>query len=328
MKYSPDIVHNAFSELDQRRQKAINEYNRHIEKISQIPELYSLYEKIHSAKDKLSSVILSKSSDVKAEIEKIRDENLNAQKKLSELLALYGFENDYLSIKYHCPLCNDTGYRMGDRCECINDLLEKYNVLELNRHCKIRLHNFSEFNLDYYPENVTYKGKTINAKETMENNLKFCIDYVNCFSNDSCGIVFLGDTGLGKTFLSSCIAFEVLKKGYSVAFDSIQNYLRDIEKEHFGRAEGDTLETLLNADLLILDDLGSEFSSSFNNASIYNLINSRTNIGKPTIISTNLTLEELKTRYDNRLISRIFGTFETLRFFGNDIRLEKKMRKE
>ena len=110
-----------------------------------------------------------------------------------------------------------------------------------------------------------------------------------------------------------------------MAFDSIQNYLRNIEREHFGRADGDTLELLLSADLVILDDLGCEFSSSFNSSVIYNLINSRCNMSKPTIVSSNLDISQLSDKYDQRIVSRLIGAFRTLRFLGEDIR-QIKMR--
>ncbi|MBQ8623535.1 MAG: ATP-binding protein [Oscillospiraceae bacterium] len=324
MKYSPEALRSAYAELDNRREKALAVHNSHVATIEAYPEIYCVYTNILSTKTKLANVIFSKKDDIKAEIERIKDENLEMQSKLKALLISFGYSPDYLDVKYTCPKCSDTGTSNGNRCECVTALLDKYSVYELNKQCKIKLHTFAEFNLDYYPESVTYKGNVINAKEKMMQNLKFCIDYTNNFSLDSPGLLLLGETGLGKTFLSSCIACEVLKKGYSVAFDSIQNYLRDIEKEHFGRSQGDTLETLLNADLVILDDLGSEFSSSFNSASIYNIINSRANMGKPTVVSTNLSLEDLQARYDDRIISRLLGMYLTLRFIGSDIRLIKR----
>lgn len=324
MKYSTEAVQKAYAELDKRRENALNLHQSHVDIIEAYPEIYSVYTNILSTKIKLANVIFSRNDDVRSEIEKIRDENLSMQSKLKTLLLNMGFDKDYLDIKYTCSKCSDTGISNGNRCECVTELLDKYSVYELNKQCKIKLHSFAEFNLDYYPESVTYKGNVINAKEKMADNLRFCIDYCNNFSLESPGILLLGETGLGKTFLSSCIACEVLKKGYSVAFDSIQNYLRDIEKEHFGRSQGDTLETLLNADLVILDDLGSEFSSSFNSASIYNIINSRANMGKPTIVSTNLSLEDLQARYDDRIVSRLLGMYLTLRFIGSDIRLIKR----
>lgn len=324
MIYSQNVLQAAYSELDKRREASIGTQALHVEAIKAYPEIYKVYSSILSTKDKLANAILNRSQDIRLEIEKIKDENLDMQARLKELLVKNGFPADYLEVKYTCQKCCDTGVILGNRCDCVNELLDKFSVLELNKECRIKLNSFADFNLSYYPEAVTYKGNVINARAKMEENLRFCIDYCKSFTPESQGLLLLGETGLGKTFLSSCIANEVLRKGYSVAFDSIQNYLRSIEKEHFGKEQGDTLETLLNADLVILDDLGSEFSSSFYSASIYNIINSRANMGKPTIVSTNLSLEELQERYDDRIISRLLGIYHTLRFIGSDIRLIKR----
>ncbi len=202
--------------------------------------------------------------------------------------------------------------------------MTSFTISKLNEQCKIKLHSFSEFDLSFYPETYQYNGATYNCRSKMAEIYDFCVDYANIFSEHSQSLFMLGKTGLGKTFLSSCIANALICKGVNVAFDSIQNYLRYIENEHFGRAEGDTLELLLNAELLILDDLGCEFKSSFNSATIYNLINSRCNMGKPTIVSSNLSINELSERYDDRIISRLIGNYHTLRFIGEDIRQIKR----
>ena len=120
----------------------------------------------------------------------------------------------------------------------------------------------------------------------------------------------------------------MIEKGFNVAYDSIVNYLRMIEKEHFGKADTDTLQTLLNADLLIMDDLGSEYESSFYVSTIYNIINTRLNKGVPTIINSNLSPSELQKRYDDRIVSRLIAMYDYLKFTGNDIRKIKKVNGE
>ncbi len=326
MNYTNEILTLAHSEIDRRRDEAYATLNSHIEIIKSYPEIYSVYNSLLTTKDKLAAVLLSKGSDVKEQIEKIKKENLADQAMLKKYLTELGFGENYLMPAFTCQKCADKGYIFGERCECLTWLLDSYTVKELNKQCKIKLRNFHEFDLGYYPDTYVTKSGNIDAREAMRSHLNYCIDYAKNFSDTSSSIFMLGGTGLGKTFLSSCIANELLSKGYSVAFDSIQNYLRDIEKEHFGKAEGDTLEALLNADLLILDDLGSEFSTSFNASVIYNIINSRTNQGKPTIVSSNLSFDELTQRYDDRIISRLTGMFKPMRFIGNDIRQQKRQR--
>ena len=327
MNYSQEVVKKAYDELAMRRDRAVMLHDQRVEEVRKAyPEIYSIYSAILSTKDRLAEVILSKGVDVRAEIEKIRDSNLRYQNDLKELLRRFGLPGDYLDIHYACPICCDSGVKDGNRCECVTAMLDKYNVEKLNEQCNIKLGSFADFDLGYYPESYDYRGKDIRARDKMAENLKFCMEYAKSFSIHSPSLFMFGATGLGKTFLSSCIANEVLKKGYSVAFDSIQNYVREIEREHFGRSDADTLGTLLSADLVILDDLGSEFNSNFNGPAIYNIINSRLNMGKPTIVSSNLSLDELDKKYDDRIISRLTGMFSPLRFFGKDIRQIKRMK--
>ncbi len=192
--------------------------------------------------------------------------------------------------------------------------------MDINKNSNIKLADFKDFNLDYYPDEID-KTTGISPKLKMATNLNACKEYVKYFPNNSASLFFSGKTGLGKTFLTSAIAKELLQKGYNVAFDSIQNYLRAIENEHFGRSlNTDTLQTLLCADLVILDDLGSEFCSPFYTSALYNIINTRLNKGVPTIISSNLSLDELQKRYDDRIISRLTGMFTWMIFLGKDIR--------
>ena len=327
MKYTTKAIQSAYSELERRRQSAMAEQAANVSLIEKgYPEIYSVYCGITNTAKRLAEAVFSKEGNTIEKVDAIRRENLAAQEKLSKLLTSFGFPQDFLMIKYSCPKCFDTGVCLGNRCECVTSLLTKYTIEELNEQCKIKLHSFCEFNLGYYPETVSYNGKQVKCRERMEENLKFCIDYSKNFTPSSPGIFMLGGTGLGKTFLSSCIASELIKKGFTVAFDSIQNYLRNIEREHFGKADGDTLELLLSADLVILDDLGCEFSSSFNSSVIYNLINSRCNMSKPTIVSSNLDISQLSDKYDQRIVSRLIGAFRTLRFLGDDIR-QIKMRR-
>lgn len=325
MNYSQEVIKKAYDELALRRDRAVSLHDTRVEEVRKgYPEIYGIYSEILSTKDKLAEVILTKGIDVRAEIEKIREKNLRYQRDLKEFLRKFGLPGDYLDVQYTCPICCDSGVKDGNRCECVTALLDKYNVEKLNEQCNIRLGSFAEFDIGYYPESFDYRGTAVKARDKMSENLKYCMEYAKNFSLNSPSLFMFGATGLGKTFLSGCIAREVLNKGFSVAFDSIQNYVREIEREHFGRSDSDTLGALLSADLVILDDLGSEFGSNFNQPAIYNIINSRLNMGKPTIVSSNLSLDELSKKYDDRIISRLTGMFYTLRFIGEDIRQIKR----
>ncbi len=328
MIYSKEVFTQAETEISRRHIQALTIFDQRQAEIEQIaPEIAAVNSQLINTSVELSKAIMNKNNNVKEAIEKIKEANLESQKIIKILLKDFGFPEDYLDLHYTCEKCNDTGYVKGIRCECFNELLKKYAVKEINRNSNIKLEDFSNFNLNYYPETVD-EGTGIIPRLEMAANLNFCKNYVKDFSDKSPSLFFIGKTGLGKTFLSSAIAKDLLQKGYNVAFDSIQNFLRAIENEHFGRViNTDTLQTLIDADLVILDDLGSEFSSSFYSTALYNVINSRLNKELPTIVSSNLPLNELQNKYDDRIISRITGMYSIINFIGKDIRFIHAMNK-
>ncbi len=267
---------------------------------------------------------LSNGEDIKAQIAKLEAENLEAQKMLKKALIANGFREDHLEIKHTCEKCNDTGYFENKRCDCFFELVSQLSAKHLNSTSMLKLCSFDTFDLDYYKGLKTPDGTDV--FERMKSVFEYCKNYAENFSPDSCGIFMLGQTGLGKTHLSLAIAEKVISKGYSVAYDSIINFLMQVERDHFRRSDTDTLPMLLEVDLLILDDLGSEYeNNSFYASTIYNIINTRLNNGLPTIISTNLSPAQLQKRYDDRIISRLFSMFDYLRFFGEDIRQKRRL---
>ena len=199
----------------------------------------------------------------------------------------------------------------------MTELLTKYTIEELNEFCTLKLHTFDEFRSDYYPERDS-DGEE--PRKRMELVYRNCIEYAKDFRQDSDSLFFYGKTGLGKTFLSSCIASELMKKGYSVVFFSIPSLFTKLEDEHFGRADTKTMELLLSADLVILDDLGSEFKTQFTESKLYEIVNGRLNLDKPVILSTNLSVGELQKMYNERIISRIIMQYAPMKFLGSDIR--------
>lgn len=321
MIYSKEVFSKAENEIGRRHVRALADFEKRQKIIEDnAPEIAEVNRRLINTSIEISKIIMNKSVDITSALEKIKEENIKGQQLIRVLLDDFGYGEDYLDINYSCKKCNDTGYVNGIRCDCFNELLKAYSVMDINKNSNIKLADFKDFHLDYYPDE---KDKTtgINPKLKMATNLNACKEYVKNFPNNSASLFFSGKTGLGKTFLTSAIAKELLQKGYNVAFDSIQNYLRAIENEHFGRSlNTDTLQTLLCADLVILDDLGSEFCSPFYTSALYNIINTRLNKGVPTIISSNLSLDELQKRYDDRIISRLTGMFTWMIFLGKDIR--------
>ncbi len=315
MKYDSKALSRAQAEIEERRTAAISQRKKRIEEIeSRFPEIARVNKILSGTVTEIAQAMTE--TNVGEIIGKIADKNLEAQKERRQLLVSFGYPEDYLDIHYICDKCGDTGFLDGNRCSCLETLARKYSIEQLHKDCHIALNDFSQFKLDFYPEENRQEMKAI---------LDMCINYAESFSSKSDMMFFIGGTGLGKTFLSSAIAKRVMERGFSVAYDSLSNFLRKIEQEHYGRSEGDTVNMLLSADLVILDDIGSEFRSGFNDAQIYDIINSRINYRLPTIVSTNLSYKELNSRYNERIVSRLLGMFIPVEFRGRDIRLKKRM---
>ncbi len=320
------IFQQALLNVQARRLNAKNENERRFREISQkIPEIREIQSQMALTATRIFELI-QKGEAIESRLESMRQENLEAQAMIAQLLKANGYPADYLELHYHCPKCDDTGYSNGKYCECLEREIAAAAIRKMNESAQLKLATFDQFSLEYYRGRATDQGE--DCFKTMQSILMTCQDYALHFTKDSPSLLFYGSTGLGKTHLSLAIAHEVMTKGYEVIYDSIINLLEQVEREHFGRGKDtntDTLELLLSVDLLILDDLGTEFTSSFYVSAIYNIINTRLNRGLPTIISTNLEYQDILKRYDERLISRLFAVYETLHFVGDDIRLIKKL---
>lgn len=318
MTNKQDIFEKVNDEIKRRYIHALEIRNMRIEEVNKVaPEIGMLSQKLTNTSVELTKAIIEGGSNKREIIEEIRNNNLETQKTIRSLLVEFGYSEDYLDVPYTCKKCKDTGYNGEKFCECFEELLKKYSIEVFNENSKIKLHDLSEFILDYYPLVSTPQGYTM--REQMKAVYDYCIKYTEEFSDNSPSLFFTGCTGLGKTFLSSCIAKALAEKGYYVVFDTVSNILRRLESEQFSRTETNTMEVLYKADLVIVDDLGSEFINSFTSSALYNVINDRMNSEKPMIISTNYNSKELSEKYNERIISRI-SSFVPIHFTGNDIR--------
>ncbi|MCQ2465864.1 MAG: ATP-binding protein [Oscillospiraceae bacterium] len=263
--------------------------------------------------------IITKGENVQENMKQLEKSNLQAQEMVKNLLVKNGYPKDYLDLRYTCSRCSDTGFCNGVRCSCLNETAGKLAVQELNQTSPLKLSTFDTFNLEYY-RGVSTASDT-DCFTTMSNNLDYCRKYTATFSRNTANNVFItGKTGLGKTHLSLAIAERLLSMNWNVVYGSSINLMDRIESEHFGRSEGDTLGIITDADLLIIDDLGTEYDKQFCTSTMYNIINTRLNKNIPTIISTNLSLQEIEVRYEPRIVSRIVSHYDILKFSGNDVR--------
>lgn len=305
--------------LDRRRETAEREAEMKTEELELLsPELRALNRKLSAAG--LKAVQLAIAGD-QAAMDKLRDENLADQERRREILESLGSSEEALEVHYTCPVCNDTGVVGNHYCDCFKRLVKSLQTENLNAVSPAGDSTFDNFNLAYY-QGVTDPETGVDAYSRMGQIVSYCEAYAEDFGLSSPSLILYGNTGLGKTHLSLAIANKAIEKGFNVVYGSAHNLLSEIEKEHFGRLKSDDSpeDNVLNADLLILDDLGAEFSTSFTVSMVYNIINTRILKGLPTIISTNLWYDEISDKYGNRVYSRIIGNYTPLEFAGRDVR--------
>ena len=305
--------------LDRRRETAEREAEQKTEELELLsPELRALNRKLSAAG--LKAVQLAITGD-QAAMDRLRDENLADQERRREILESLGSSEEALEVHYTCPVCNDTGVVGNHYCDCFKRLVKSLQTENLNAVSPAGDSTFDNFNLAYY-QGVTDPETGVDAYSRMGQIVSYCEAYAEDFGLSSPSLILYGNTGLGKTHLSLAIANKAIEKGFNVVYGSAHNLLSEIEKEHFGRLKTDDSpeDNVLNADLLILDDLGAEFSTSFTVSMVYNIINTRILKGLPTIISTTLWYDESSDKYGNRVYSRIIGNYTPLEFAGRDVR--------
>lgn len=329
MGYSKEIYDSANRVLETRRQRAKQEAEtRQNMFYIRFPRAKEIKKSLAATSINAAKAILN-GANTKEQLTLLKDKNLKLQNELSLLLKSAGFPEDHLEIKYNCTNCNDNGYIDGRMCSCMKKLLRQEAYNSLNKLSPLSLCSFESFSLEYYSFESIRPGEP-SPRKRMENIFKYCKNYALNFKLSSDNLLMQGATGLGKTHLSLSIAKAVIDKGYGVIYGSTQNIINKLEKERFRNSrDNDIIESeqyLIDCDLLILDDLGTEFATSFSNATIYNIINSRMMLEKPTIISTNLSIRELEKNYYERFISRIMGNSIRLEFLGNDIRQQKRFK--
>ena len=239
--------------------------------------------------------------------------------KKSQLLLSHGFETNYLEPVYDCKVCKDTGYVGNEKCSCFKQRIIDFLYQQSNISDLLQKENFSTLSYEYYEgEDLTRFESAVKASKKFIQDFKF--DYQNLF--------FYGTVGTGKSFLSGCIARELLDLGHSVIYFSAAGLFDLLAKATFETGSKDKLarlqQDLTQCELLIIDDLGTEMTNSFVASSLFSILNERHLASHATIISTNLSLEELRDRYSDRTFSRISSNFKLFKLSGRDIRMHKK----
>lgn len=315
MSYSQEVYSKATEILERRREKANLQAQARFDEISEkLPELDSIQTELSKIGLSISKVFLY-SSDKETDIKELMDKSLELQEKKRKVLIENGYDENALNVIYTCAACKDTGFIGSRRCKCHNELLKEIERQNLEEIAPLDDCTFETFETKYYPD----ESRAEKIKST-------CFKYATQFTTKSKNIIFYGGTGLGKTHLSLAIANAVINRGYSVVYGTAQNVLNDLQNENFGRTDDLRYyeRAVLNCDLLIIDDLGTEFKNSYTVAALYNIINSRILSKLPTIISTNFSSNELEEKYDQRITSRIIGEYSPLLLVGNDIRYIKR----
>ena len=316
---------------EQRKLSEEKECDERITKLyNDNPNLSDIVDKINKKSIELSKCILFKKDSQISILEK-EINNLKMQKQ--ELLKKLNIKPDFFTPSYECKKCNDTGFLVdsnGIICTCLKQKLMdiQYNKSNISN---LENENFDKFNELLFSDIADEKkyNSNISPRENINNIKNIALNFIDNFDAPSeKNLLFTGNTGLGKTFISNCIANEILKIGKTVLYQTASNMLDSIIDYKFGKTNGELIyENILNADLLIIDDLGTENLNSVKFAELFNVINTRllnqNNHITKTIISTNLTLNNLFNNYDERIFSRLAGYYNICKFFGDDIRLKR-----
>lgn len=293
------------------------------------PEIFELSRILSTTASKLMYLALNSDSDPTQYIDKLKQENFQIQEKRAALLVKNGFPKDYLERKYSCSICKDQGYVGTEMCSCLKKRYATLLKKKLSSVLPINDENFESFNFNYYSSKPDERMR-ISPAQNIEINFDICSEYARSFGNHCENLLLFGSSGLGKTFLSSCIAKTVTEKGFSVCYDTAISILQHYENEKFSNqstVSKAAIERYLYCDLLIIDDLGTELTTAYTVSALYSLINNRLMASKPTIINTNLIPSDIAKRYSPAIASRINGEFKHLRFLGEDIRQIKKKEK-
>lgn len=316
---------------ERKRANQQEQSRRRTEALLRLPALREMEGELTRLMSSVALSALKRGEDAGQAVKSARDRAGELLERKRELLISGGFPGDYLDEIFSCPRCRDTGYIEGRPCSCLREEYRAESARLLSSTLDLGCRSFESFDLSLY-EPAQGCESAVRVREAMATVRDLCRQYADEFGPGSANLLFRGGTGLGKTFLSACIARVVSEKGFSVVYDTAISVFDAFEAQKFDKGEDGGAEAAskvrrcLNCDLLILDDLGTEMSAGYTQSALYTLINTRLTNGGRTIISTNLSDDDLSRRYSPQTVSRLLGEYMTLPFVGRDIREVKKER--
>ncbi|MDU1313319.1 MAG: ATP-binding protein [Clostridium septicum] len=300
--------------LNKRREEISNKY----------PEIMELDKLIQKQSLNLSLSILKGLNE--KQIEEIKDTITDLRFKKYEALVSKGYDPEYLSLHYQCSKCKDEGYIGVNKCSCYKSKLVKLYYQDSDLEEAVKINNFNNFDINLYSNHKIGEDK-FSPRRNIENIIEFIKgDYIPNFSSHNSNLLFYGNSGTGKTYLSWCIAKDLLDRGFLVVYktsDELIKCLRDIRFNNNYELE----ELLLNCDLLIIDDLGAEQITEFSATELFTLINKKLLKNKKMLISTNLNLPMITKIYSERIYSRLVGNFKLYKFYAEDIRIQLNLKR-
>ena len=324
MGYNSSIYKRIYDEYSQKYLVARERADSKAREVrAAIPEVARIDKELSLTGLEIFSASLS-GVDKDVRLSEIRAKNEALQKRRAELLVENGYPEDYSDVKYDCEKCGDTGFVDNKMCSCMKEALTLAGIESSGFGKLISAQSFENFSLEYYKKNMTHY-------EMVRKNVEYLKSYAEGFNSGvSQSILMMGGTGLGKTHLSSAVARRVIEKGNDVFYTGAIDLFSQFEIQRFrsySNEPNELIERYFECDLLIIDDLGTEMINQFSVSTLYNLLNDRLSRKKPTIVSTNLSQDEIMKKYTDRITSRMFGEYRVLLFAGTDIRAQKVMKK-
>jgi DNA replication protein DnaC len=302
-----------------------NQDTRIAQAYAAIPELKEIDDEVVTCAVSSAKLLLMGDGKPMPRLKKLTEQ---AEARRKALLEQHGFPADFLQLKFHCPDCKDTGYIENEKCHCFKQAIVDIVYSQSNIKTAIVRENFNTFSLDYYSGDYIEPSVRMSPRDNIKKVVEVCRNFIDNFGNEYNNLLLYGNTGVGKTFLANCVAKELLDRAFTVIYLTAFQLFDILEKNKFAKGDEsyefrNQFDYILDCDLLIIDDLGTELNNSFVNVQLYLCINERFLRRKSTIISTNLSLDNINTIYSERVFSRIASNYSLLKIVGEDIRLKK-----